>query len=93
MLNETKTQTLTQLEWEDTDFEKGEKIALALGYEQTAYTSTSALWGLFCLAENAEYAKKGQATTGGCIIKTAELGFLFIQDGEDVGEGYDWNEV
>jgi hypothetical protein len=90
---ETDTQALTQVEWDEADFEKGERIARSLGYEQTAYTSTSALWGLFCLPENPAYAKRGQATTGGCIIKTRELGFLFVQDGEDLHKGYDWNEV
>jgi len=88
------TQTLTQLEFEADDFEKADKIARALGYgENTAYTSTSALWGLFCLPENPEHAKPGQATQGGCIIKTRELGFLFVQDGEDRHLGYDWKEA
>jgi hypothetical protein len=87
------TQTLTQVEFGTADFEKAEKIAKALGYEQTAYTSTSALWGLFCLPENPEYAKPGQATDGGCIIKTKELGLLFVQDGEDRHLGYDWSDA
>lgn len=86
-------QTLTQLEWAEADFEKGEAIARALGFEQYAYTSTSALWGLFCLPENPQYAKPGQATQGGVIINTAELGFLFVQDGEDRQLGYGWNDV
>lgn len=92
MLNATNTQTLTQLEWEAEDFAKGEAIARALGFEQFAYTSTSALWGLFCLPENPQYAN-GRPTDGGCIIKTRELGFLFVQDGEDRHLGYDWNEA
>lgn len=87
------TQTLTQLEFEETDFAKAEKIAAALGFEQTAYTSTSALWGLFCLPENPRTARPGQATKGGCIIKTRELGLLFVQDGEDLHLGYDFSEV
>lgn len=87
------TQTLTQLEFAGDDFAKAENIARALGFEQYAYTSTSALWGLFCLPENPEYARAGQATKGGCIIKTAELGFLFVQDGEDLHLGYDFSEV
>lgn len=87
------TQLLTQEEFTEQDFDKAEKIAKALGYKQTAYTSTSALWGLFCLPENPEYAKPGQATTGGCIIKTRELGLLFVQDGEDMNLGYDWQEA
>jgi hypothetical protein len=81
------------LEFEPDDFPKAEGIARALGFEQTAYTSTSALWGLFCLPENPRYARRGQATEGGCIIKTAELGFLFVQDGEDRHLGNDWADV
>ena len=81
----TDTQTLTQLEWTDEDFERGEKIARSLGYEQFAYTSTSALWGLFCLPENPQTWKgPRQALTGGCVIKTRELGLLFVQDLEDL---------
>lgn len=87
------TQLLTQEEFTEQDFDKAERIAKALGYEQTAYTSTSALWGLFCLPENPQYAKPGQATNGGCIIKTRELGLLFVQDGEDLHLGYDWNNA
>lgn len=56
-------------------------------------SSTSALWGLFCLPENPAYAKPGQQTAGGCVIKTAELGFLFVQDGEDRHLGYQWSDV
>jgi hypothetical protein len=89
----SETQTLTQVEWTEDDHAKGERIARALGYEQFAYTSTSALWGLFCLPENPAYAKPGQRTEGGCIIKTRELGFLFVQDGEDTHNGYDWNDA
>jgi hypothetical protein len=79
------TQALTQLEFERKDFDKAEKMAKHLGYEQTAYATTSALWGLFCLGENPEYARKGQATRNGCIIKTRELGLVFVQDAEDLG--------
>jgi hypothetical protein len=94
MSSMTATQTLTQVEFEEHDFAKAKKIAKALGYgENTAYTSTSALWGLFCLPENPDYAKPGQATVGGCIIKTKELGILFVQDGEDLHLGYDWSDV
>ena len=79
------TQPLTQMEFAESDFDRAEAFAKHLGYEQTAYTSTSALWGLFCLPENPKYAKPGQAIRGGCIIKTRELGLLFIQDEEDAG--------
>lgn len=79
-----KTQPLTQLEFDEKDFESAERLAKRLGYSQTAYTSTSALWGLFCLPENPRTAKRGEAVTGGCIIKTRELGLLFVQDVEDI---------
>lgn len=79
------TQPLTQLEFTSNDFPTAEAFAAHLGYQQTAYTSTSALWGLFCLPENPRTAKPGDAIRGGCIIKTRELGFLFVQDQEDAG--------
>jgi hypothetical protein len=80
----TDTQPLTQLEFEESDFPHAERLAAHLGYQQTAYTSTSALWGLFCLPENPRTAKPGEATRGGCIIKTRELGLMFVQDLEDL---------
>jgi len=76
------TQPLTQLEFDESDFPKAERIARRLGYKQTAYTSTSALWGLFCLPENPEYSRGPR--NGGCIIKTRELGLMFVQDLEDL---------
>lgn len=82
MTNGLRTPSLTQLEFSDRDHKIAERIARRLGYLQTAYTSTSALWGLFCLPENPRTAKPGEATQGGCIIKTRELGFLFVQDTE-----------
>jgi hypothetical protein len=78
-----KAPAITTLEFEDSDFDKAERIARELGYEQTAYTSTSAMWGLFCLPENPE-KYRGQVTRGGCIIKTKEFGLLFVQDSEDI---------
>ena len=59
------------------DIEFAERIALRLGYTQTAYTSTSGLWGLFCLPDHAKHRK-------GCIIKTQEFGFMFVADLEDL---------
>lgn len=80
------TQQLTQVEFKDGDFDNAEYIAACLGYKQTAYTSTSALWGLFCLPENpATWRGKRQALTHGCIIKTRELGFMFVQTADDLG--------
>lgn len=78
-----KTQPLTQVEFDRADFPRAERIARALGYHQTAYTSTSALWGLFCLKENPEHVPAGPHR-GGCIIKTRELGLMFVQCLEDL---------
>ena len=68
---------ITQMEFEETDFPIAEKIAARLGFTQTAYTSTSGLWGLFCLPDRCSQRK-------GCIIKTQEFGFMFVQDLEDM---------
>ena len=76
------TPPLTQLEFDGDDFQYAKRMATHLGFKQTAYTSTSALWGLFCLPENPAYSSG--PTAGGCIIKTKELGFLFVQDSEDM---------
>jgi len=80
----TNTQPLTQLEFDEADFPTAQRLAERLGYSQYVYTSTSALWGMFCLPENPRTAKPGEATTGGCIIKTKELGLIFVQDLEDL---------
>ena len=69
----------------DKDIEFAERIAKQLGYEQTAYTSTSGLWGLFCLNENpATWRGNPQALKRGCVIKTAEFGFLFVAGLDDL---------
>lgn len=69
--------TLQQVEFEEQDFPIAEKIAKRLGFTQTAYTSTSALWGMFCLPDRANQRH-------GCIVKTKELGFLFVANLEDM---------
>lgn len=69
--------SLTQVEMSEADIEFAEKIAAKLGFTQTAYTSTSQLWGLYCLPDHAQHRH-------GCIIKTRELGFLFVADLEDL---------
>lgn len=84
-----KTPPITQLEFDGKDdFKNAEKIARRLGYKQTAYTSTSGLWGLFCLNENPAHSPGARhhlpPFTAGCIIKTKEFGFLFLQDVEDL---------
>lgn len=71
-----ESQALTQVEFAPEDFEVANRIAARLGYSQTAY-STSALWGLFCLPDRATHKS-------GCIIKTLELGLMFVQDLEDL---------
>ena len=78
-------QLLTQEEFTPADHRKAERIARRLGYKQYAYTSTSSLWGLFCLNENpVTWKGKPQALTAGCIIKTRELGLLFVQTEENL---------
>lgn len=79
------TQPLTQVEFSPDDHDIAAKVARALGYDQSAYTSTSSLWGLFCLAENPDRATAEQPTHDACIIKTRELGFLVVQLLEDLG--------
>lgn len=78
-----KTQNLTMREFTKKDQLQAKTLAKRLGYEQTAYTSTSALWGLFCLPENPD-RYPGKPHTGGCIIATEELGLMFVQDIEDI---------
>lgn len=68
---------ITQIEMSESEIEQAEAIAKRLGYTQTAYTSTSALWGVFCLRDRA-------TQKAGCVIKTKEFGFLFVQDIEDL---------
>jgi hypothetical protein len=91
----TTTQTttpLSQVEFSADDFDVAHEIARRLGYEQTAYTSTSALIGLFCLPENpanrpphhSDARTQFAPYVGGCIIKTTQLGFMFVQDVEDL---------
>lgn len=59
------------------DIALAERAALRLGYTQTAYTSSSGLWGLFCLPDS-------QEQMAGQFIKTEEFGLVFIQDLEDL---------
>jgi hypothetical protein len=87
-----QTPPLTQLEFTPPDHRIAERIARALGYEQYVYTSTSALWGLFCLPENpanrpphhSEQRTDYPPYVHGCIIKTREFGFMFVQTCEDL---------
>lgn len=68
---------LSMMEFSGDDFEKAEKIAKMLGFTQTAYTTSSDIWGLFCLPDRPRQRK-------GCIIKTKEFGLMFVQDIEDL---------
>jgi len=68
---------ITQIEMTEADIALAEKAAKRLGYTQTAYTSSSELWGLYCLPDNARHRQ-------GVFIKTRELGLLFVQDLEDL---------
>lgn len=77
---------IVQVEMTTADIELAEKAAKRLGYTQTAYISTSALWGLFCLRDHAKDRKPA-----GCFIKTAEFGIMFVSDLEDL-QLHDLNE-
>ena len=78
-----KAPTINQIEYAEEDHDKAERLAAHMGYTQTAYTSSSALWGLICLADNLKHNPRGKAN-GGCIIKTAQFGLMFVQDCEDL---------
>jgi hypothetical protein len=68
---------LSQVEMTEAEIEFCERAAKRIGFTQTAYTSSSALWGLFCLPDHANHKH-------GCFIKTKELGILFVADLEDL---------
>lgn len=77
---------ITQLEFTEKDHEIAQRVAKRLGYLQTAYTSSSALWGLFCLPENPRgTTARGRNVQHACIIKTREFGLMVVQDLEDLG--------
>ena len=69
---------LTMIEFSGADHTRAASIAARLGYTQTAYTSTSALIGLFCLPENPKYHPAAPHVVG-WVVKTRELGFMFVQ--------------
>ena len=72
---------IQSLPFEDDDFEKAEIFAKELGYEQTAYTSHGVFNELACIADREDYE---DGKRSGCIIKTAQLGFVFVQTDEDL---------
>ena len=63
------------------DWEKAEIFAKELGYEQTAYTSHGVFNELACIPDREDY---DMGKRSGAIIKTAELGFLFVQTDENL---------
>lgn len=69
--------TITQMEMNAEQIVFAAKIAARLGFTQTAYTSSSALVGLFCLPDRA-------SQRSGCVVLTREFGFLFVADLEDM---------
>lgn len=73
--------TIRSLPFEEEDWEKAEIFAKELGYTQTAYTSHGVFNELACIADREDYE---MGKRGGVIIKTAELGFLFVQTDEDL---------
>ena len=66
------------LPFEGKDWEKAEILAKELGYEQTVYTSHGVFNELACIAE------RGMEMKSGRIIKTAELGFVFVHTDEEL---------
>ncbi len=72
-LNAPKTPILETLEMNEEEIEIAEKIAKKLGYSQTAYTSSSGLWGLNCIGNNEKHRE-------GVVIKTKHYGFMFVAD-------------
>ena len=67
--------------FEEEDFEKAEIFARELGYEQTVWTSHGVFNELACIADSEDYE---DGKRSGRIIKTAELGFVFVQTDEDL---------
>lgn len=68
---------ITPVEMTAEEIELCERAAGRIGFTQTAYTSSSGLWGLFCLPDHARHRH-------GCFIKTAQFGILFVSDLEDL---------
>jgi hypothetical protein len=68
---------ITPVELSEAEVALCERAAKRLGFTQTAYTSSSGLWGLFCLPYRPTQRE-------GCFIKTAEFGIMFVSDLEDL---------
>lgn len=76
-MNTNTPPPLTPVEMTEADIDLAQRAAKRIGFTQTAYTSSSGLWGLFCLPDHAKHRH-------GCFIKTREFGILFVSDLEDL---------
>ena len=76
-MNTEKAPVIEQMEMTESEIELCERAARRIGFTQYAYTSSSGLWGVFCLPDRPTQRK-------GCFIKTKEFGTLFVQDLEDL---------
>ncbi len=74
-----KPPTINPVEMTESEIDLCEAAANRLGYSQTAYTSTSGLFGLFCHRDSATDRKPA-----GCFIKTQEFGTMFVSNLEDL---------
>jgi len=79
MKEQNITSTISVLGMTDHQIKQAQRVAKTLGYgESTAYTSTSAAAGLYCLPLT-------NAQKRGVLVQTKELGLIFIQGAEDLG--------
>lgn len=77
---QVRTESLTMVDMSEAEIEMAEEIAKRLNYTQTAYTSESSLFGLFCLRDGDKDKKPAV-----CIVKTKELGYMVVSTLEDIG--------
>lgn len=70
-------QQLSLVEMGEAELALAQKVAKRLGFKQTAYTSTSAIPGLFCLPDHAKHKH-------GVLAQSKELGLIWIADLEDL---------
>lgn len=67
---------LTMVEMSEAQLARAQEVAKRLGFSQTAYTSTSAVPGLFCLPDHSQHRH-------GVLVQTNELGLVWLADMED----------
>lgn len=82
---------LTMHEFTPAEHTRAKEVARRLGYKQYAYTSSSQLWGYFCLPENPEHHPNAPHQQR-IIIATKELGIVVVQDLEDLHMGDLWEQ-